>query len=268
MDVEVLSKLRQATLHAFLTSNLIGDSLLVRMRSASIGIVGMVAAMGLALVVVVSQQGWPDVGSGPLPQPPHLVQNDPIVAPPAVSKPAQGQVQSPPSSQPVAPSGEARIAGHRTRTAVERVGEPVAVGQPQGGGAGHPTRPTQPPPTASSPPAVAQAPPVESVPTKTPAAPASPQRSAASPGHSPEAPDHSAESHGHGHSSEAPGRSGESHGRSAEAPGHLEGSHGHGHSGEAPGRSGEALGRSGESHGHGHSAEAPGHSGESHGGRH
>lgn len=239
MDVKVLSKLRQATRQTFLVSNLVGDSLLVRMRSASIGIIGMVAAVGLGLVIVVAQQGWPEVGTGPLPKAPSLVQNDPIVAPPVVSRPAGRQAQNLSSGQGGAPNGEVRPVRHRT--VVEKVGEPVAVGQPGEKGAGRHVQPTQPqPPNAPAPPVVAQAPPAEGAPGKAPATPGAPQTSAGSPGHS-------GESHGH---------SGEAHGHSAEAPGHTAEAHGHGHSAEAPGHSGES---------HGHSAEAPGHSGEAHG---
>jgi hypothetical protein len=240
MDVKVLSKLRQATRQTFLVSNLVGDSLLVRMRSASIGIVGMVAAVGLGLVIVVAQQGWPEVGTGPLPKTPSLVQNDPIVAPPVVSRPAGRQAQNLSSGQGGAPNGEVRLTGHRA--VIEKVGEPVAVGQPGEKGAGRHVQPTQPqPPNAPSPPVVAQAPPAEGVPGKAPATPGTPQTSAGSPGHSGESHGHSGEAHGH--SAEAPGHSGESHGHSAEAPGH---------SGEAHGHSAEAPGHSGEAHGHGH----------------
>ena len=242
MDVKVLSKIRQATLRAFLMSNLVGDSLLVRTRSASIGIVGIVAAVGMALVVAIAQQGWPGVGSGPLPQPPRLVQNDPIVAPRVVSRPAGGQAQNPSSGQRTASKRKAPPA--ERRTAVGRVGEPVAVGQPREGETGRHAPPAQPqPPNASAPPVVAQAPPGEGVPVETPAAPESPQTSGSSPGRSGESHGHSDESHGHAAESHSHGHSAEASGHSAEAPSHSE---------EAPGHSDESHGHSSESHGHGH----------------
>lgn len=66
---------------------LAGDGLLVRMRSTVIAMLGVVTAVGLALVAVVSQVGWPSVLSGPLPQAPgpSLVRNATIVAPAAPS---------------------------------------------------------------------------------------------------------------------------------------------------------------------------------------
>jgi len=70
---------------------LLGDGMLVRLRSTTIGILGAVAAMGLGLVAVASQQGWPGVFSGPLPQAPaQLVENDPLLAP-VLSRHSRGE---------------------------------------------------------------------------------------------------------------------------------------------------------------------------------
>jgi hypothetical protein len=84
MSVEVLPEPRQALRRsARLGMGLAGDGLLVRMRSTVIAMLGVVTAVGLALVAVVSQVGWPSVLSGPLPQAPgpSLVRNATIVAP-------------------------------------------------------------------------------------------------------------------------------------------------------------------------------------------
>ena len=60
--------------------SLAGDSLPVRLRSTAIGLVGLVAALGLGFVAMVFQQGWPSVSNAPLPQAPgpELVHNDTI----------------------------------------------------------------------------------------------------------------------------------------------------------------------------------------------
>lgn len=85
MAIEVNIRLRQSLSRAILGSSLAGDGLLVRLRSASIALLAVVAAIGLGLIAFVMQMGWPTVFSGPIPAGPELgvVRNDPIVAPPA-----------------------------------------------------------------------------------------------------------------------------------------------------------------------------------------
>ncbi len=89
MPVEVDFKLRQSFSRAVLGSSLAGDGLLVRLRSTSIALLAVVAAIGLGLVAFISQMGWPAVFSGPIPAGPELgaVRNDPIVAPRAPARP-------------------------------------------------------------------------------------------------------------------------------------------------------------------------------------
>lgn len=83
MGVEVRSKLGNSVSRSLSGSSLIGDGMLVRLRSSTLAILGFVAAVGLAMVAAVSQQGWPDVLTGPLPQAPSadFARNDPIAAP-------------------------------------------------------------------------------------------------------------------------------------------------------------------------------------------
>jgi hypothetical protein len=240
MVVKVASKLRQvALLRAFVSSNIVGDSMLVRLRSTTIGLLGLVAAVGLGLVAFVSLQGWPEVFSGPLPKPPPaLVRNDPIGMPP------------PERHAPHHATGRSRVALASSKRALpviepvapqeaETAPAPVAVEPPEPVGHGHPGHHSQ-PQESPAPTVVAQ------VPSQEPTA----EDSAVPPPGSPQAPGHSGEAPGHS-GGESPGHSGESPGHSGQAPGH---------SGEAPGHSG------GESPGH--SGESPGHSGESHGGHH
>jgi len=245
MDVEVPSKLGQAVARAISPSTLVGDGMLVRLRSTTIGILGLVAAVGLGLVGFVSNQGWPGVFGGPLPQAPtRLVENDSISAPSPVAlrrsvqgarhRPGRGPANASPDSGP------------------EGSAAPVDTGVSPGGpvGASPPATPgnddgqAQAPATSAPPTVVAEAPPSQGPPTKASSSPEPAAPTTSSPGHSGEAP---------GHSGGSPGRSRGAPGHSSEAPGH---------SGDGPGHSDRASASPG------HSGEAPGHSGESHGGRH
>lgn len=80
MVVMVLSGFGKKLSHRFGQLSLAGDSLPVRLRSTTIGLVGLVAAVGLGLVAMISQQDWPDSINAPLPQTPQLgvVRNDPL----------------------------------------------------------------------------------------------------------------------------------------------------------------------------------------------
>jgi len=234
MDVEVASRLKKTIARSFAPSVLVGDDMLVRLRSTTIGILGLVTAVGLGLVGFVSNQGWPGVSGGPLPQPPsRLVQNDSISSPPVAlrrsvqggrHRPGRGSAHASPGSGP------------------EGSAAPVDTGVSPGGpvGASPPAAPgndngqAQAPAASTPPTVVAEAPPSQAPPAKAPSSPAPSTPTTSSPGHSGKAPGHSGDSPGH--SSEAPGHSREASGHSSEAPGH--------------------------------SGDAPGHSGESHGGRH
>ena len=44
-----------------------GEGMLSRVRAVSFAMLGLTAAVGLALVAFISQVGWPDVGGGPIP---------------------------------------------------------------------------------------------------------------------------------------------------------------------------------------------------------
>jgi len=219
MGVVVYSKLGQAISQALMPKTLLGDGMLVRLRSTTIGILGAVAAMGLGLVAVASQQGWPGVFSGPLPQAPaQLVENDPLLAP-VLSRHSRGESRHRLAGSRV--SAPTRPGGNRASTVPGDVqaGRPLSTASPdastpQGGGPGAV------PQGGSSPPVAAPAPAERRPPSKGPPPP------------------------------ESPGPTGSSPGRSGEAPGHA--SSAPGHSGEAPGHSGEAPGHSGESHGGGH----------------
>ncbi|MFI5026235.1 MAG: hypothetical protein ACHQCI_05740, partial [Solirubrobacterales bacterium] len=201
MVVTVVSRLRQATSRALSASNVVGDGMLVRLRSTTLGILGLVAAVGLGLVGVLSQQGWPDVATGPPPQAPQLVQNDPIALPESVA-----QAPVPSSHGGGSGSASAKVVTEPSPSGSpddEAVAAPVAAGgQPQStspSGQGQPQPQVQPPESTTG---VRQVPtdrtPVEDSPSSAGkgTAESSPGRSGESNGHSKDAHEHAGKSHG------------------------------------------------------------------------
>lgn len=67
MVVKVLSRVGQAFFHSLGGLSLAQDSMLLRLRRASLALLALIGAVGLGLVVFISQLGWPAVLSGPLP---------------------------------------------------------------------------------------------------------------------------------------------------------------------------------------------------------
>jgi len=240
MTVKVLPDPRHALRgSARLSAGLAGDGLLVRMRSIVIAMLGVVTAVGLALVAVVSQVGWPSVLSGPLPQAPgpSFVRNATIVAPPSPS-PRRGSPGQPRRrlgrAAPPSAAGTANLASELT--AASPVESPAPSTPP---GPRHPSAPDsndQGAPSAPSPAPTPGASPTSpsdeadqgdaDPPTgKTPNPPvaAAPESPESSPGHS-------GESHGGGPPPWA-GRddSGESHGKDSWDHGHDDHGGGWGH---------------------------------------
>jgi hypothetical protein len=66
MDVQVHYKRGQRRLQATRPS-LLGNGILERARSTSLGLLGLTAAVGLAIVALALNQGWPLVAGGPIP---------------------------------------------------------------------------------------------------------------------------------------------------------------------------------------------------------
>jgi ParB family transcriptional regulator, chromosome partitioning protein len=73
MDVKVASKVGHALTRSLGGLSLAEGSMLLRLRRASIALLGLVGAVGLGLVFFISQIGWPGVISGPLPGTPTRV---------------------------------------------------------------------------------------------------------------------------------------------------------------------------------------------------
>src|SRR5580765_2479301 len=174
MDVEVASKVKKAIARSFAPSVLVGDDMLGRLRSTTIGILGLVAAVGLGLVGFVSNQGWPGVFGGPLPQAPtRLVENQAISAPSPVPN-GRKQSSHPHRAGATSPSPSTRGGGAATAPsgAVTPAG-PAGSRAPRvpGGGGGQSQAPSNATPQS---PVVAQAPSEEARPAEGPSAPESP----------------------------------------------------------------------------------------------
>lgn len=67
MDVSVLSQIGQRSLRSALRTNVLGDGLLERTRSTSLALLGLTAAIGLAMVALALNQGWPLIAGAPIP---------------------------------------------------------------------------------------------------------------------------------------------------------------------------------------------------------
>jgi hypothetical protein len=167
----VLSRARHLLSRSVLGSSLAGDGLLVRLRSTSIGLLGVVTAVGLGLVAFISQLGWPGVFNAPIPGSPHeaatvhgavaLTRPSPRIeaASPALGAPAR--TSSGPALSPNGAAGDGRAP-----VADSGLGGSHDLGVSAGAQA--PSQIEQPPPVPAPEPASQ---PVATVPAATPTAP-------------------------------------------------------------------------------------------------
>jgi hypothetical protein len=196
MPVEMDSSPRHSLVASIAGASLIGDGLLVRLRSTLIGLLGAVTAVGLSLVVVISQIGWPSVVSGPIPDGPAaaVVRNDTIAPPPLVPR------------GPRSSAAQGRVHGHRGAVSADEGSGPslaLATSRQTGPTPVTPAPPAKPPPSSTGqPPTTGQSSPA---PATTPAAKA-PPAAKEPPAKEPTAPSPPATA------SDSPGHSGESHG--------------------------------------------------------
>jgi hypothetical protein len=211
MDVSVLYKRAQRWLHEVARPAVFGNGMLERARATSLALLGFTAAVGLAIVALAANQGWPLIAGSSIPTiPPRHAAVGPGVAV-AGLEPSVAQAE-------VAPAGSRHPAGARGATGHSADARPVAPAPapsselvvspsvptpPRGGDSpGAPEPPPKPPtqpsqPTAGAPAAApAPAPPAQPTP---PAEPAPPSATSS------EAPPEESESHvpswshGHGH---------------------------------------------------------------------
>lgn len=221
MDVSVLSKSGHRSLRSALRTNVLGDGLLERTRSTSLALLGLTAAIGLAMVALALNQGWPLIAGVPIPgfEREHRGVGKAIVAAPAeprsdttaISGRAGQGSRSVPAGESRPRPGRAALGGSEAPQAVGLVVSHPTAATPASGG------PSSETPAAPAPVAQQTAP----TPSPTPAPAAVPVSSSNSPspdpavGNAPEPPipaqappaGHEGDQHGHGHSGHSHGHS-------------------------------------------------------------
>jgi len=192
--------------------------MLIRLRSSTLGILGLVAAVGLGLIAFASLQGWPGVLSGPLPQEPgpDFLRNDPIVAPAGV---AGADADARRLALRSAPQGRraqsARPEGTSALTAAQQVD--AGSSQPRPEPVPQPSPSPEPTADEAQPAPAPVAPTVESAPANARPSTDSGDSTPVAAG-SDESPGQSGESHGKHHGSGSPAWAGA--GEEADPPGH------------------------------------------------
>jgi len=121
----VLSRTRHALTHSVFGSSLAGDGMLVRLRSISILLLGLVTAVGLGLIVFISQLGFPGVFSAPIPG--NRTEVGAVHSAIALTRSAGAGVESP------APGTSARVRAHTPKRSQAR-DEPTDSTHPGIGG--------------------------------------------------------------------------------------------------------------------------------------
>lgn len=185
MDVSVLYKRGQLRPHSAVKASVLGGGLLERARSTSLALLGMTAAVGLAMVALALNQGWPLIAGAPIPGlgNTHQAVGDATIA-------ARATTRSVPAR---APQGSTKRRADRVLTpaAKKGAGETVAAigaqhAQPQGAAVTDPAQVDQPsvPSGGPAPSPAAAAPQPVAAPTPSPT-PAPVSEPASSPSASP-----------------------------------------------------------------------------------
>lgn len=191
MDVAVDHKRGQRLLRAVSPSSVFGEGLLERARATSLSLLGFTTAVGLTIVALVFNQGWPLPAGGPVPAVQHQSVGEARVASGIGGDRPTADVERSPgqATAETGPSGEARTAPVESSPPTELVVAPSAPARSDGGDAPRgdsspeptpakpapesppavPSQPAEPPPAAAveepEPPATAsEAPPISSVP--------------------------------------------------------------------------------------------------------
>src|SRR6187397_996587 len=161
MDVEVDQKHGKSRLQSIAHATLLGDGMLERARATTLGLLGIAGAVGLAMIALVFNQGWPLVADGPVPPLPpreQAVAKAKVVSPganspgraDAASRPhASGGDAAGPGQGPTAENDSTHVPSRELvvvpATPVERQGD-----APQGNAQPNPS-PAEPEPTTPSP---------------------------------------------------------------------------------------------------------------------
>jgi hypothetical protein len=147
MDVSVPSKDGQRSRRSAARASVLGDGLLERTRSTSLALLGLTAAIGLAMVALALNQGWPLIAGAPIPGigGSHQAVGDAVVVATAGPRGAQPTVL-----QAGSHAGSARLPGAPTRSG----GKGAALAGARSPGAAHlvVSSPTPVSPVAQSPP--------------------------------------------------------------------------------------------------------------------
>jgi hypothetical protein len=212
MDVSVLYKRAQRWLHEVVRPAVFGNGMLERARATSLALLGFTAAVGLAIVALAANQGWPLIAGSSIPTipPRHAAVGPGVVV--AGLEPSAARADAAPAGGRH-PAGARGAAGHSgagpaalaPAPSSELVVSPSVPTPPQGGDS--PRATNRPPKPAAQPTqpiagAPAAAPVPAPAPSSPPAAPAEPAPPTAT---SSEAPPEESESHvpswshGHGH---------------------------------------------------------------------
>jgi hypothetical protein len=170
MDVSVLSKYGQRSLRSAARASVLGNGLLERTRSTTLALLGLTAAIGLAMVALALNQGWPLIEGAPIPG---LGGGHEAVGGASVAAPATGR-----GGHPGLASGAARRVGSAVSTkGARRIGHSAGLGGSQ---APRATGLVVSQPTSTSPAAapdgnaISEPPPTAEQPTATPAPPPTP----------------------------------------------------------------------------------------------
>jgi hypothetical protein len=224
MGVSVLSKHRQRSLRSAARASVLGDGLLERTRSTSLALLGVTAAIGLAMVALALNQNWPLIAGAPIPG---FGSQHQAVGKAAVVAKARTRAGRPAISAATGQAASPRVSSGKPRS---RPGVTVALAgsqAPQAAGlvASHPTPAS---PAAAGPPSeaapdptpVAQQPAPAVTPAPAPAVAAVPVSSSSSspPSTASETPEspipsqvppagNEGDEHGHGHTSHGHGHS-------------------------------------------------------------
>jgi hypothetical protein len=178
MDVLVLYKRGQRSRADGWPGSVLGNGLLERARATSLALLGLTAAVGLAIVALAVNQGWPLVAGSSIPQipPQHQDVGKARIAPGAPaggSGPETGDAAD--GSRPAgSSSGAERASGDEAPAAAAEPAEStelvVSPSTPTNSHGGHPnSSPKQAPPDVTQPQQAPQAPPAPPASTPSPA---------------------------------------------------------------------------------------------------
>jgi hypothetical protein len=189
--IEMLSRLGKVLPRFALGASVTGDGLRERLRSSTFALLGLVTAVGLVLVGIAANQGWPDFVDSPIPEAPTVHVGEAGIASRAAHPRliGSGGHRSAASVVPVGPGPRAHRSSQLGISSQDQLSvtapeekSPTPTPAPSGQGGGKtPASPAEPSPTAE-PPVPAPPRPTEEAATPVPASPAVSEPSPEGPG--------------------------------------------------------------------------------------